>query len=193
MARASRLAVPPASIWAKTGTTVAFARRAVAAAGAVAGVERRGARSGAPFDVQRSAPCRRHARQVRAPVASPRDGQRAKSARETSIAVTGVRTIGPSPARPHERALVTPILDCSSRIHAPAAATQSGVLSSRLASGLASRLWRRARSAHKVTDFPGPPQAAACHPRAPPNQRPPSAATLATAEAELAPITKSSV
>ena len=46
--------MPPASIWAKTGTTVAFARRAVAAAGAVAGVERRGARSGAPFDVQHS-------------------------------------------------------------------------------------------------------------------------------------------
>jgi hypothetical protein len=41
-------------IWAKTGTTVAFARRAVAAAGAVAGVERRGARSGAPVDVQHS-------------------------------------------------------------------------------------------------------------------------------------------
>ena len=56
LARATRPAVPPASIWGKMGTPVAFARRAGAAAGAVAGRQRRGARSGAPFDVQHSRP-----------------------------------------------------------------------------------------------------------------------------------------
>ena len=50
--RTTRLAVPPASIWGKLGTPVAFSRRAAAAAGAMAGLQRRGARSGAPFDVE---------------------------------------------------------------------------------------------------------------------------------------------
>ena len=40
----------------KMGTPVAFARRAAAAAGAVVGLQRRGARNGAPFDVQHSRP-----------------------------------------------------------------------------------------------------------------------------------------
>ena len=54
--RASRPAVPPAWIRGKMGTHVAFARRAAAAAGAVAGLQWRGARGGAPLDVQHSRP-----------------------------------------------------------------------------------------------------------------------------------------
>ena len=56
LARATRPAVPPASIWGKMRTAFAFARRAAAAAGAVTGLKWRGARSGAPFDASAAVP-----------------------------------------------------------------------------------------------------------------------------------------